>query len=107
VNRYVAIRAGGVWQVQDEAQGSTVASFGPGSQAARSAYDQAERLNRRPPPHDGWLRIWRKQHGVTQKALAERLEVTEMTIQRWESGDIKPPAYLRWALERLEQIGLH
>lgn len=35
------------------------------------------------------IRVRRTELGLTQKELAERVGVTEATVSRWESGDIK------------------
>jgi transcriptional regulator with XRE-family HTH domain len=35
------------------------------------------------------IKIRRNEMGMTQKDLAERVGVTEATVSRWESGDIK------------------
>jgi transcriptional regulator with XRE-family HTH domain len=35
-----------------------------------------------------FLAEWRKRRKLTQKQLGERLEVTDMTVSRWESGEI-------------------
>lgn len=34
----------------------------------------------------------RTQHGLTQVQFAAQLLTSERSIQRWEKGDIKPPA---------------
>ncbi len=34
----------------------------------------------------------RTQHGLTQVQFAAQLLTSERSVQRWESGDIKPPA---------------
>ncbi len=44
------------------------------------------------------IRKYRKEAGLTQKALAERLKVCESIVQKWEQGDRSPP------LKRLKQI---
>jgi transcriptional regulator with XRE-family HTH domain len=48
------------------------------------------------------LVIWRKQQGLTQKELAESLNVDVMTISRWERGVRGIPPHLPLALEALE-----
>lgn len=49
------------------------------------------------------LRSAREALGLTQKALAERLGVSENTIWRWETGKhpVEHSTMLRLALERL------
>jgi transcriptional regulator with XRE-family HTH domain len=32
------------------------------------------------------LVVYRKQHGLTQKGLAEQLDVARVTVARWETG---------------------
>lgn len=34
----------------------------------------------------------RTQHGLTQVQFAAQLLTSERSVQRWENGDIKPPA---------------
>ena len=46
---------------------------------------------------------WRKQHGLTQKELANLLGVRNMTIYRWECGMRSISPYLHLALEALEK----
>ena len=47
----------------------------------------------------------RRSLGLTQRALAERLGVSQATLWRWETGamTIQHPAILALALERLQQ----
>jgi transcriptional regulator with XRE-family HTH domain len=44
------------------------------------------------------IRKYRKEAGLTQKALAARLKVCESIVQKWEQGDRSPP------LKRLREI---
>ena len=37
-----------------------------------------------------YLKEYRKKSGLTQAELAERMDVHENTIRRWESGDFEP-----------------
>jgi|WetSurSiteA1Bulk_404760.scaffolds.fasta_scaffold207803_2 DNA-binding transcriptional regulator YiaG len=45
---------------------------------------------------------WRKQHGLTQMALADYLSVTRACVCRWESGKRTIPAFLHLALKCLK-----
>jgi DNA-binding transcriptional regulator YiaG len=60
----------------------------------------------RPTPRivgPGELLRWRRSRGLSQTALAALLGVRLLTIHRWETALTTPPAFLRLALERLEQ----
>ena len=46
--------------------------------------------------------VWFRRLGLSEKELARRLETTQPTINRWTTGQRKPPPYLRRALEHLE-----
>jgi transcriptional regulator with XRE-family HTH domain len=48
---------------------------------------------------------WRKDHGFTQKALAEKLGVAEVTVYRWEKAMRGIPSFLGLALESIESRG--
>lgn len=41
------------------------------------------------------LKELRLEKGLTQKSLSELLEVPKRTIESWESGDRKPPEYVK------------
>jgi DNA-binding transcriptional regulator YiaG len=49
------------------------------------------------------LRAWRWEHKVSQQKLAAALEVSVLTIKRWESGYSAVPSYLHLALKQLQQ----
>jgi len=53
---------------------------------------------------DSWtlLREFRRRLGLTQAALAARLGVSFVTINRWERGKSKPPSQLMKQLRQLE-----
>jgi transcriptional regulator with XRE-family HTH domain len=51
------------------------------------------------------LKAWRKKNGYSQSQLARVLEVTSLTISRWERGDRKIPSFLHLTLECLERKG--
>lgn len=45
--------------------------------------------------YDGWvarcpLRVWRRQHGISQNELALKLGVSRTTIAGWEAGSWSP-----------------
>jgi transcriptional regulator with XRE-family HTH domain len=51
------------------------------------------------------IRAWREERGMSQTDLADALSVdgrlAPPTVSRWESGDRKPPPFLRLALKAL------
>lgn len=51
------------------------------------------------------LKLKRVELDLSQRALAQRLDVTQNTISRWESGaaGIRHPRILQLALERLAE----
>lgn len=52
-----------------------------------------------------FLREYRAKNMLTQKMLADHLQVSHRLVENWEAGTNKPPAYLRKALEQLEACG--
>ena len=52
------------------------------------------------------LRAWRKQAGLSQTELGLLLEVSIMTISRWERGECAIPRYLWFALAYLSRQGI-
>lgn len=52
----------------------------------------------------GFLREFRLRHNLTQKALADKLQISARNVENWESGFSKPPAYLKRALLNLEKF---
>jgi putative transcriptional regulator len=48
------------------------------------------------------LKVVRERMNLTQEQLAAYLEVTRMTVHRWESGKISIPRSIELALEALE-----
>ena len=50
------------------------------------------------------VKAWREAHGLTQRRLAQLLDVDQMTVSRWERGERKPRGrVLELALERLSE----
>lgn len=49
------------------------------------------------------LREFRARHGLTQKKLADLLQVSARNVENWESGINTPPPYLRGALKDIER----
>lgn len=50
------------------------------------------------------IRAWRERHRLSQTALGNLLEVTMMTVYRWETGATPVPRTVELALERLEDV---
>jgi len=48
-----------------------------------------------------WLRATRKHVGLSQRQLGDRLDVTALTVSRWEQGHQQPSAARRKSIERL------
>jgi len=53
----------------------------------------------------GDLKQWRKQNEYTQHSLAKALQVSHITIARWETDVRKIPSFLHLALRCLELEG--
>ena len=51
------------------------------------------------------LSKWRKEHGYTQKELADILGVAGNTIYRWEKSMREIPSFLHLTLECIEKKG--
>ncbi len=51
------------------------------------------------------LREWRIQNGYSQNDLAEALQVTKLTITRWENKKREIPSFLHLALKSLKRKG--
>ncbi|MBI4295298.1 MAG: DUF3883 domain-containing protein [Chloroflexi bacterium] len=51
-----------------------------------------------------WVRTLRRQLGLTQSQLAERLGVTFVTVSRWETGQARPNRLALKALSSLSEI---
>lgn len=49
-----------------------------------------------------YLKEWRNKNGLTQSALAEKLNVAGMTVSRWETGLRAIPPFLSLALQAIE-----
>jgi transcriptional regulator with XRE-family HTH domain len=51
------------------------------------------------------LKTWRKSQKLTQQALADRLEIPQSTIARWEKKfcEIQHPRILELALKQVER----
>lgn len=48
-----------------------------------------------------YLKSFRKKHELTQKKLADLLQISQRNIENWEMGISKPHAYLKKAMESL------
>ncbi len=48
------------------------------------------------------LRKARAEAGISQQGMAERMEISKRTIEKWETGDRVPPQYVqRFVLNEL------
>lgn len=54
-----------------------------------------------------FLSILRKNRGLTQEQLGERLGVTNKTVSRWENGNYLPPVEMLQALSELYGITIN
>lgn len=48
-----------------------------------------------------YLRSYRASHDLSQRQLADALQISRRTVEDWEAGRREPIAFLRLALERL------
>ena len=49
----------------------------------------------------------RKEQGLTQEALGEKLGVTNKTVSRWENGNYLPPVEMLQELSRLYNVSIN
>jgi DNA-binding transcriptional regulator YiaG len=49
-----------------------------------------------------YLKQFRIKHGLTQKLLANKLQISLRNLENWEQGESIPPAYLKKALNDIE-----
>ncbi len=56
------------------------------------------------PPTPADLRTWRELIGWSIEKAASALEVDARTLDSWEQGATRPPAYVKLALERLAEL---
>lgn len=54
-----------------------------------------------------FLRQLRREQGLTQAALGERLGVTDKTVSRWETGAYLPPVEMLKALSELYGVSIN
>jgi len=108
---YTIARHSDGWVVLQPDGSPTAQRFAPTAKGAQEAQQAAQSLNAaadrpkpEPTPEGMQIRHFRYIHRLTQKALAERLGVERFTLQRWESGESQPPAFLDLALQRLGQL---
>jgi DNA-binding XRE family transcriptional regulator len=50
------------------------------------------------------LRTWRRTRYLSQATLGKILGVATNTINRWETGEREFPPFLKYALERLDDL---
>lgn len=49
----------------------------------------------------------RKEQGLTQEALGEKLDVTNKTVSRWENGNYLPPVEMLQELSKLYAVSIN
>jgi len=52
------------------------------------------------------LRTWREAHELSQRELGELLEVHNLTVYRWEAGQVAIPRTVELALLYLNEHGI-
>jgi len=100
---YTTARRDGAWHVIDAETDQIVQTAGAGPAGAEAAATALARWNARASGPAADLRAWRKAQGLTQGALAAKLGVFWITVQRWESGARAVPPFLHLALKYLEE----
>lgn len=61
-------------------------------------------------PHHIYIAEWREHKGLTQQQLADRLEVSDVTISRWETKERRPDIDAQAAVAEalgIEFVDLH
>ncbi len=48
------------------------------------------------------LKEFRRDHGLSQSDLADRLQISKRNVENWEEGTNVPPSYLKKALNDIE-----
>jgi len=54
-----------------------------------------------------FLAVLRKEQGLTQESLGEKLGVTNKTISRWENGNYLPPVEMLQELSKLYEVSIN
>ena len=54
-----------------------------------------------------FLQELRKEHGLTQEQLGEKLHISSKTISRWETGTYMPPVEMLLALSELYGVSMN
>lgn len=98
---YIGARRDGAWYVIDKETGEVVDAAGAGPNGAQNAVNAAARWNLRASESVMALRTWRRDHHLSQAALAELLGVQRLAVVRWETGVRGIPPFLHLALKQL------
>ncbi len=54
------------------------------------------------------IKMWRENAMLTQEQMSQMLEIPKRTIENWEAGTRKPPAYVeKLVIEKLKSITEH
>lgn len=54
-----------------------------------------------------FLQVLRKEQGLTQEQLGEKLHISSKTISRWETGTYMPPVEMLLALSKLYGVSMN
>jgi len=97
--RVVYVEVPGQWTMRE--RGGEVSFLPP----AVRFLDQIRALAMRVPPQPtpGFVQALRRGLGLTQRALADALQVDALTVSRWERGQVRPGRASVAALEKLRQ----
>ncbi len=84
-----------------EGTNGLVDSIGPGTAKGKQAKEAMKQSDSTPPSYGKRLKQERERLGLSQQALAEKVDATFVTISNWERGKTMPGPYHRRRLSEL------